>query len=60
MTESKRGGTCDEPRPELVIPPRGPRTQRASGAGKHAQGTPRRRTRGQNRRAVIREEREQD
>jgi len=44
--------------PRNIIPPapKGPRTQRQSGAGRHAQGTARQRTRGQARRAALQEQ----
>jgi len=47
-----------KPLDRFVIPRRGPIRQRKSGAGPHAQGTRRRRTRGEQRRAAITEQRE--
>jgi len=47
-----------KPLARFVIPRRGPIRQRKSGAGPHAQGTRRRRTRGEQRRAAITEQRE--
>lgn len=43
----------DEALAALVIPPRGPRTQRQSGAGKHDSRPQRERAKGQSRRAAI-------
>ncbi len=47
-----------EPLDRFVIPRRGPIRERKSGAGPHAQGIRRRRTRGQQRRAAITEQHE--
>jgi hypothetical protein len=50
--------TYAKPLDQFVIPRRGPIRQRKSGAGPHAQGARRRRTRGEQRRAAITEQRE--
>jgi hypothetical protein len=47
-----------KPLDRFVIPRRGPIRQRRSGAGPHAQGSRRRRTRGEKRRAAITEQHE--
>jgi hypothetical protein len=53
-----RMATHTKPLDRFVLPRRGPIRQRKSGARPHAQGTSRRRTRGEQRRAAITEQRE--